>query len=82
MTVTSRQASNKSNDNFQMNGYLDGEGGDMNERDKESIKLIANILGNISAIAVGVAFFEGHPQGLAVAVIFGILSIVTIRRLK
>lgn len=54
----------------------------MNEKDKESIKLIANILGNISAIAVGVAFFEGHPQGLAVAVIFGILSIVTIRRLK
>lgn len=53
----------------------------MHERDKETLKVLANIMGNIAAIAVGVAFFEGHPQGLAVAVIFFIMAVGTIRRL-
>ena len=34
----------------------------MNERDKETVKLVATILGNVAAIAIGVALFEGDSK--------------------
>lgn len=54
----------------------------MSERDKETLKLIANILGNVAAIAIGVALFENKVDGIAVAVIFGLFAIGTMRSLK
>lgn len=54
----------------------------MNERDKETIKLIATILGNIAAIATGIAIFEGKAGIIVYALIFGAMAYVTIRSLK
>ncbi|WP_022656530.1 hypothetical protein [uncultured Desulfovibrio sp.] len=54
----------------------------MNEQDRETIKLIAGICGNIAAIAVGIALFERNPSGMLVAAIFGIMAISTIRSLR
>ena len=53
----------------------------MNERDKETIKLVATILGNVAAIAIGVALFEGDPKASACAFIAAIMAFYTIRRL-
>lgn len=53
----------------------------MNERDKETIKLIATIFGNIAAIATGIGFFEAKPYILIYAAIFGLMAMITIRRL-
>ncbi len=54
----------------------------MNERDKETLKLIANICGNIAAVAVGIALFERNPAGMAVAIVFGVMALATIRSLR
>ncbi len=54
----------------------------MDERDKEAIKLIATILGNIAAIALGVAMFEGKQMAVSVALLSGIMAYITIRSLK
>ncbi len=54
----------------------------MNDKDKETVKLVANILGNIAAIAVGVALFDQKPQTLSAAVFFAVLAVLTVRGLK
>ncbi len=41
----------------------------MSECNKETLKLIATILGNVAAIAIGVALFDGKIEGIAVTVI-------------
>lgn len=54
----------------------------MNERDKATLNLIANIFGNIAAIAVGIGLFERNPAGLIVALVFGFMAISTIRGIQ
>ncbi len=54
----------------------------MKDKDRETIKLVASIMGNIAAIAVGVALFDGRPQAMYVAAFFGVLAVFTIRGLQ
>lgn len=54
----------------------------MSECNKETLKLIANILGNVAAIAIGVALFDARLEGIAVAIIFSLFAIGTMRSLK
>ena len=54
----------------------------MNERDRETVKLIANVLGNIAAIATGIAIFEGKYEITEYAFMFGAMAFLTIRSLK
>lgn len=53
----------------------------MNERDKETIKLASTILGNVAAIAFGVALFEKNDMALGCAILAGIMAFLTIRRI-
>lgn len=53
----------------------------MNERDKETVKLAATILGNIAAITFGVALFEHNMLALGSAIVASAMSFMTIRRL-
>ncbi len=54
----------------------------MNERDAETIKLIATVLGNIAAIALGVAMFEGKQMAIGGTILSGAMSYMTIRSLR
>ncbi|MBQ9406211.1 MAG: hypothetical protein IJU37_05645 [Desulfovibrio sp.] len=54
----------------------------MDERDRETIKLVASIMGNVAAIAVGVAIFEKTPFAMYVACFFALLAVFTIRELR
>lgn len=53
----------------------------MNERDRETIKLVATIPGNIAAISVGVALFEDKPAAMLTGIFAGLVAFYTIRRL-
>lgn len=50
----------------------------MRERDKTALKVIANICGNIAAIAVGIAIFDGNLAGLAIGVLFAAMALYTV----
>lgn len=54
----------------------------MDNKDRETIKLVANTMGNIAAIAVGVALFEGNPTAMSVAALFAVLAVFTMRGLR
>lgn len=54
----------------------------MQERDKETIKPIATILGNIAAIAAGIAIFDNKPVIIIYAIIFALMAYLPIRSLK
>lgn len=54
----------------------------MHDRDRGTIKLAAAILGNVAAIAIGVALFEKRQQAAWIAIMAGIMSYTTIRSLK
>ena len=53
----------------------------MDEKDRETIKLVATILGNIAAISVGVALFENKPPAMLIGIFSGLVAFYTIRRL-
>lgn len=59
-----------------------GYGEIMNERDKETIKLVATMLANMAAIAVGVALFEGKPGAMLVGSFFALAAFFSIRGLR
>lgn len=50
----------------------------MRERDKAALKVIANICGNISAIAVGIAIFDGNLARLGIGVLFAAMALYTV----
>lgn len=71
---------------YRDSGYKSGSfwrlaGERMNERESETLKLAATILGNISAISFGVALFEHSPLALFCAFIAAAMAFITIRRL-
>ena len=54
----------------------------MNERDKEIIKLVATILGNLAAISGGIAIYEKNPGAIPLMLAFAFMGILTLRGLK
>lgn len=54
----------------------------MNERDRETLKLVATMMANIAAIAVGVGLFEDNPAAVPVASALIVAAVYTIRGLN
>ena len=54
----------------------------MNNKDRETLKLVAGIFGNVAAIAMGIAFFEKNPMTIFAAIAFGVMAVITIRSIE
>ena len=53
----------------------------MNGRDKETIKLAANMPGNVTAVALGDELFEHSPLALSCSLVAGFMAFIPIRSL-
>ena len=54
----------------------------MNERDKEILKLVATILGNLAAISGGIAIYEHNNGAIIFVLIFAFMGIQTLRGIE
>lgn len=54
----------------------------MNESDKEILKLVAMILGNLAAISGGIAIYERNPAAIILLLAFAIMAIQTLKGIR
>ena len=54
----------------------------MKENDKEVLKLVATILGNLAAISGGIAIYERNPAAILLMLAFALMGVQTLRGLK